>query len=324
MAFGMKNVSKIITDNNPEILKESTSKEVSSLIDYVEIQKEYYDLTPLILDKEKMSELNFKTLAELEEAKMQSTSNTIKIMNVVRYSAPILKFVCEKEKDDEKRSILFVQINERLISYAKKVMTLWNIPTDDNSNNWIVNVLVRTFANSFTEEMWLEESDIEKLAMKIHDISEMTIENKYDRSYFQPLTTSVKLAIVKAATPIYKSVNQYPFLKNKETKDEEIKKIMTFIVNKTTHAISILTNEVTEEKDRVMLFKVMLEEAANIFSDVWEKNGILFNEKYKNSKEKELTILKESNPQGIQIFEYVCKKFNEQYDSIINLASVKI
>lgn len=322
MSFGMKNVSRIIKEKNPDLINENDKKDISSLISYVECQAENYDLSPLIINKEKISNLNFKTLAELDEAKMQSTITTMKVMNVVRYSAPILKFVCEKEKDDEKRSRLFVEINERLISYAKKVMILWNVSPEEKTNNWIINVLVRTFANSFTEHMWLEDQDIEKLAMEIHNVAELTIETKYDQSYAQPLTTSVKLAIIKAATPIYKIVNQYSFLKNKEVRDEEIKKIMTFIVNKSTSAISILTSDITEEKDRVMLFKVILEESAIIFSDIWEKNGLLFNEKYKNANEKELTILKESNPKGIQIFDYVCKKFNEQYDSIINLAKV--
>lgn len=321
MSFGMKSVTKIIKEKNPELMSEN-KKNDSALSSYVEDQIDNYDLSPLILNKEKIANLNFKTLAELDEAKMQSTITTMKVMNVIRYSAPILKFVFEKEKDDEKRSRLFVEINEKLISYAKKVMILWNVSPDDKSNNWIINVLVRTFANSFTEDMWLEDQDIDKLAMEIHNVAELTIEKKYDQSYFQPLTTSVKLAIIKAATPIYKSVNQYSFLKNKEVRDEEIKKIMTFIVNKTTNAISLLTNDITEEKDRVMLFKVILEESALIFSDLWEKNGLLFNEKYKNANEKEISILKESNPKGIQIFDYICKKFNEQYDSIINLAKV--
>lgn len=321
MSFGMKSVTKIIKEKNPELMSEN-KKNDSALSSYVDYQIDNYDLSPLILNKEKIANLNFKTLAELDEAKMQSTITTMKVMNVIRYSAPILKFVFEKEKDDEKRSRLFVEINEKLISYAKKVMILWNVSPDDKSNNWIINVLVRTFANSFTEDMWLEDQDIDKLAMEIHNVAELTIEKKYDQSYFQPLTTSVKLAIIKAATPIYKSVNQYSFLKNKEVRDEEIKKIMTFIVNKTTNAISLLTNDITEEKDRVMLFKVILEESALIFSDLWEKNGLLFNEKYKNANEKEISILKESNPKGIQIFDYICKKFNEQYDSIINLAKV--
>ena len=311
---------KILKNKSPQ--KVELSQEQKELNEYVSSNEERYNLSPLLKNKEAYMNKDFKSLAEAENAIMEARKNALKVMNIVRYSSPILKIAFEKSKTDEERSQSFVEINERIYAYAKKTMKVWGLDYEDQSNKWVLNVLARVYSSGMTDEMLLNDEEIEKISNEIYRISEMNIEGRYDQSFFYPMTTSIKVAIIKAATPIYLSVNNHTFLKNKEVRDEDIKKIMTFIVNKSTHAIEDLAHDITEEKDKIMMFKVILEESSKIFSDIWDKQGRAFSYKYSSASQLEIKQLKEKNPNGIDILPYVFKKFDEIYSSMINLAKI--
>lgn len=320
MTFGILEVSKLIQSDDKKHINSDPKKE--ELHDYIESQKDYYDLSPLVPDKKKISEMNFKSIAEFDEVKMQATKNNLKIMNVIRYSAPILKIVCDREKTDENRSKLFTDINDRLSDYSKKIMKIWNISTEDPSNNWMINVLTRTLASGLSEDMLLSEHDIEKLALSVYNVSELTQETKSSITFFNGLTASVKISIIKTIVPIYNVLEQYSFLKDQETKDREIESIIKFLVNKSAESVAVLSEDIADEKDRTMLFKVVLEESAKIFTHEWIKYGILFEEKYKNKNKDEMDIVIKNNPKGFEVLGFICKKFEERYNHLINISKI--
>lgn len=296
-------------------------EEKEQLSKYIDAMKGKYDLSFLSKDHKKCAELNFKSPEEVEYAKMTARENAIKVMNVVRYSSPLLKIVCDKEKTDEGRSKLFVEFNERLIGYAKRVMIIWNISPEDINNNWILNVLTRTFAQGFSTDMILNDSEIDKLAAEVYNVAELTLEKRYDQSFSQNMTTSVKLAIIKSATPIYNSLQVHQFLKSREDLNVDCEKIISVIVNKAAEAVGILSKEMTEEKDRVMLFKVLLEEAGKMFSNIWDNVGMKFEQKYADASKEEIE-LKRKNGGVDKILEYCVSLFNNQFDNLVKLSKI--
>lgn len=304
-------------------LPSTPDPEKEELESYIDSMSKKYDLSPLLKDQAKIEKLNLKTYEDVEVEKMRAKSEIIKVMNVIRYSAPILEIACKKEKTDEGRSKLFVEINERMMDYAKKTMVLWNISPEDKSNNWILNVLARTYAQSFNEEMMLTEDDIEKLALSVFKVSEETTEERYDRSYLSNMTTSVKVALIKAISPVMNAVYEYSFIKPKQVLEEDMIKIASIVVNRSTFAVAELVKEMADEKDRVMLFKVIAEESGKMFAQVWEKTGKKFNHKYSSVSQEELAILKKNNPNGMEdVLNFCATKFIEQHDIMIKLAKL--
>lgn len=325
MSFDQKFADKVLKKSNIDYSHYSTDfsvLEIKELREYIDTVSQQYDLTPLMVDSNKCANLGFETYEQVEEEKMKARADAIKVMNVVRYSAPLIKLACEKEKTDEKRSKLFVDINQRMVEYAKQVMVLWNLSPEDQNNNWILNVLTRVFAQGFSEDMLLNDQIIEKLAMTIYEVSEQTVETHYDVSYLDNMTNSIRMAIIKSATPIFNAVFTYQFMKPLQVLEKEVDEIIKIIVNRSTLAVSQLAKEMATEKDRVMLFKVILEETSKMFANVWIENGKVFNQKYSNRTKDELDLIRKEKPEGFPVLEYCVKKFIEQHDILINLSKL--
>lgn len=311
------NVAKVI---KPKKIEEVEDDEIKELKQCVMEKIDCFNLKPLLKDQEKCAKLNLNSYEEVRNAQMIARANVMKIMNVIRYISPVLKIATKEENTDEGRAKKFVDITQRMSEYARQTMILWNISPEDENNRWILNVLIRTYTTGFGENMLIDKVDIEKLSMEIFNVSEMLQEKKYDQSKFGTLTSSIKLSIIKSLSPIYDALNTHRFLKKDQYEDME--QITKFIVNKTTFAIEELVHEMTEEIDRVMLFKVLMEESGKMFADIWNLSGEKFNKRYENATQKEWEVLKQNNPNGISILDYCCNQFEKQHDNVIKLAKM--
>lgn len=258
--------------------------------------------------------------ADITLKEKENKQNVIVFLSSLKTLSPLLKKALNFSEDKKKQTEYILKLNEIVINQSKKfVKNLLNLEPDDKNNTWIVNVLASFFHSSIPDELLYEEINEDYFSNLIskalfYIANENMDENKLkDYSPF-PLHIGVQLALIKSLTGIINAQNYYDFYRNRE---DDLKIIISQIFKNCANSMSELVLPSTAEQDKLMLFKMLLEESSKLFIDCWYNSANKTIEYFKKNNTNAEQI-KEKYPDGIPI-DKLMTTYNKNHSTLINL-----
>lgn len=327
MAFGDKNVSKrtltrnIISDVRivkPVQLEEPNHIDRNELREMVKNNNVEADLTGLLPNAEAIAKARTKPMA-LEMAQEKGRAQALKVMNTIRSLGPAIGRAFEYSDKEEEQAEYFVKIMDAASNMAKLTANKMGVSGSIENNRWMLNVLERIFIESLNDEMILKGNLGEKMAEEIFAVA---LERQQERSDFQfqdmPMKTSVQLAILKGMTPVLAEQSKFDFYRDK---DVDLHVLTKLIMDRASSAVNEVLDPVSKEEDRVITFKVMVEEAGKILAQCWSSHAKKVIEALSEKSATEVKELLATRPDGFSI-EGVIQNFENQFRRLKDLAKL--
>lgn len=327
MAFGDKNTTKkTITRNivaadvrivKPVALEEFNAEERKELREMVKNNNET-DLSGLLPDPEALSKARVKPMA-LEMAQEKGRAQALKVMNTIRTLGPAINRAFQFSDKDEEQAEYFVKVMAASSNMAKKTASKMGVSGSIENNRWMLNVLERIFIESLTDEM-ISKGDIgEKMAEEIFAVA---LEREQEKSQMQfqdmPMKTSIQLAIMKGMTPVLAQQDEFDFYRDR---DNDLHILTQILMNRAAAAVNEVLDPVSKEEDRVITFKVMVEEGGKILAQCWQKYAKKVKEALSEKTENEVKVLLSQRPEGFNIKELI-DNFENQFRRLKDLTKI--
>lgn len=277
------------------------------------------DLSGLLRDPEEINKIELSNPLALADHEEMARSKALKVMNTIRTLGPaISRALAYSDKDDEQAQYL-VSMTDLTQKMAKETAEVMGVNHTYAGNRWMLNVLERTYMESLPDEMLTEGSIGVKMIKAIYHVASEREQEKSDRDIKEiPITLSVQLALIKAMSPVLREQNKFDFFRNR---DADIERISNLIMNSASDALKESLDALTKEEDRVVAYKVFVEEAGKSFADCWKMEAEKVKEALDSKSAIEVETLLESRPDGLSI-DKIITNFENQFRRLKALANL--
>lgn len=276
------------------------------------------DLTGLLPDAEAVAKARTKPMA-LEMAQEKGRAQALKLMNTIRCLGPAVGRAFEYSEKEEEQAEYFVKIMEAASNMAKTTAAKMGVSGSVDNNRWMFNVLERMFIESLNDEMIQNGNVGGKMAEQIFAVA---LERQQERSDFQfqdmPMKTSVQLAILKGMTPVLSEQSKFDFYRDK---DVDMHTLTKLVIDRASSAVNEVLDPVSKEEDRVITFKVMVEEAGKIMAQCWASHAKKVMEALSEKTTTEVKELLATRPDGFSI-DVAIQNFESQFRRLKDLAKL--
>lgn len=277
------------------------------------------DLSGLLRDPEEINKIELSNPLALADHEEVARSKALKVMNTIRTLGPaISKALAHSDKDDEQAQYL-INMTDLTQKMAKETAEMMGVNHTYAGNRWMLNVLERTYMESLTDDMLQDGTIGPKMIKAVYQVASEREQEKSDRDIKEiPMTLSVQLALIKAMSPILREQNKFDFFRNR---DADLERISNMIMNSASEALKETLDALTKEEDRVVAYKVFVEEAGKSFADCWKMEADKVREALNSKSAVEVETLLESRPDGLSI-DKVITNFENQFRRLKALANL--
>lgn len=331
MAFNSKNADSSVNNSarnrrvkiSAEIVEAKPQEMESNIASIEEVNKivadSSADLSGLLRDPEEINKIELSNPLALADHEEMARSKALKIMNTIRTLGPaISRALAHSDKDDEQAQHL-ITMTDLTQKMAKETAEVMGVNHTYAGNRWMLNVLERTYMEALPDDMLQEGSIGVKMVKAIYQVASEREQEKSDRDIKEiPMTLSVQLALIKAMSPILREQNKFDFFRNR---DADLERISNMIMNSASEALKESLDALTKEEDRVVAYKVFVEEAGKSFADCWKMEAEKVNEALSSKSVVEVEALLESRPDGLSI-DKIITNFENQFRRLKSLANL--
>lgn len=277
------------------------------------------DLSGLLRDTEAVNKIELANPLAMSDYEEAARGKALKVMNTIRTLGPAIgRALAYSDKEDEQAQYL-ISMTGLTQKMARETAEVMGVNHSYIGNRWMLNVLERAFMEFLPEKM-LEDGKIGvKMIEAIYQVAAEREQEKTDRDIKEiPMTISVQLALVKAMSPVLREQNEFDFFRNR---DSDIERISNMIMNSASEALKETLDVLTKEEDRVVAYKVFVEEAGKSFADCWRIEANKVKEAIQSKSVAEVQALLESRPDGLSI-DKVINNFENQFRRLKSLANL--
>lgn len=277
------------------------------------------DLSGLLRDPEEINKIELSNPLALADHEEMARSKALKVMNTIRTLGPAInRALAHSDKDDEQAQYL-ITMTDLTQKMAKETAEVMGINHTYAGNRWMLNVLERTYMEALPDDMLQEGSIGVKMIKAIYQVASEREQEKSDRDIKEiPMTLSVQLALIKAMSPVLREQNKFDFFRNR---DADIESISNIIMNSASEAVKESLDPLTKEEDRVIAYKVFVEEAGKSFADCWKLEADKVKEALSSKSAIEVETLLESRPDGLSI-DKIITNFENQFRRLKSLTNL--
>lgn len=275
--------------------------------------------------KQILSDEDGKDFASINLKEEENKKNVLILLNTLKTLSPLLQKALLNYTDDTKKQTEYIlKLNDVVIKQSKKfIEKLLKLDPEDKNNIWIINVLSSFFHSSIPDNLLIEEITENYFSDNIlQALFYVTNENLGQSMMYnfpeRPLSVGVQLCLIKALVPIINAQTYYDFYRKDKLTD--LKLIIGQIINNCSKSLVELVLPSTTEKDKLMLFKLLLEESSSLFVNCWYETANKTIEFFKNNNMKTKDI-KQKYPDGIPI-EKIMENYNKNHNSLISLVKL--
>lgn len=319
MAFEATNENKsghkIIRRKNSSPVVESKPVIEDTQENEILLEKPEKDVSFLLQDSKALEDATEKAPRNIPLWENEAKIKTLQTMNAIRMLSPAIGIAIKEASEDQQQAEIFTEIMSRVNKLA--VITGTIIGADDNNkyDKWIFNTLERVYSESMTTSDILFSDSAEKLAHAVVKAGEDRVSDKEDFVQL-PANMHMKIAIIKAMSPVMIEYNKFDFFRNEE---EDMEILSDLIFEKTSNAILELVDPFTKEQERVILFQILSELAGKFLSESWSLAAKILQEDLSNKTDREMDILKSANPKGFSIAS-VIEDFEENFRKLVDIS----
>lgn len=252
--------------------KEKTTPGVETGLESAESTKESIDfLTP----KKDITKEAKNDPYRIEVTQKSAYQHTLKTLNALKIVSPIISALMQRPGVDgtnEELSNNFKELISQTSAISESICEQLGIDPLKEKNFWIRNVLEKSFAEVLNVQ-WTTygKTDIEslkKLMQYIVKFGETASEKtQYDEI---PEESLIKIAAIKAMLPIITEAQQNKLYRNLE---DDIEPIMTKLFNVAKDAVTKISDDYANEKDRSKLFYMIIQEAGVLYASSLKAEG---------------------------------------------------
>lgn len=277
------------------------------------------DLTGLLRDPQEVEKVVSANPLAMSEYEKEGREKALKIMNAFRTLGPAISRALKSSTTEDEQAQYLINTSAFTQKTAIKTAEVMGVNHTSPSNRWMINVLERIYMESLPDEI-LEDSEIgEKLIKAIYAVAAEREQEKSDKDIRDvPLTLSVQLALIKAMAPIIKEQSKFDFFRER---DADLERLANIIMNSAAEAVKEMLDPLTKEEDRVIAYKVFVEEAGKCLADSWEIEAVSVKEALSSRSEAEVSALLASRPDGLSI-DKVLTNFENQFRRLKMLSTL--
>jgi len=281
------------------------------------VEESSANLTGLLRDPEavsKVESVNPLAVADYEES---ARDKALKIMNALRTLGPAVGRAFAYSDKEEEQVEYLIKMTSATHEMAKQMAEQMGVNHSTAGNRWMINVLERTFMEALPDSM-IEDGKIgSQMIQAIYDVA---AEREQEKGTFNikdvPMKLSVQLAIVKAMSPVLKEQENFSFYRNKDT---DVSEFANIIMSSAAKAVEETLDPLAREEDRVVAYKVFLEEAGICLAYCWKEEAAKVKEALSLKSKPEVKALLDARPDGLSI-DKVISNFEEQFRRLKGLA----
>lgn len=211
-----------------------------------------------------------------ERQELEAKKKTLKLMNALKVSAPIIKGCAERSGQEV--SLSNQDLAKKMLQISNTFSKNWfkhvNLDPEDKGNLWMKNVIER-YANEYLSDLWVKKGvlDLNGLNELLHlmEVKDIDFSEDWRHEWFNlDVKNSIKISMIKLGIQIKKNQSFFHFFRNE---NEDFEFLMNLIGNKIGKIVQENVPPESSQEIRVSLFSVLMIEAADLFSIIWMKEA---------------------------------------------------
>lgn len=253
----------------------------------------------------------------------EARRKTLRLLNAIKVISPLLTAIMETpatEMSSEKAANAFRDMVSTVSLLAERVSLKIGANPDNAKDYWIRNVLERVFAEALRDQ-WVKNKKIDVSFVESCMDKVLLVEGLPEASNdYENLSSSssVKVALVRAATAVMvKAQTGFDFFRNVS---DDLEPILEKVRNAALSAAGTLTEANTSEKERAVLFSMLLTEAGSMYATSWWSVGKETVESLSRLSDKDMAKLLKENPKGLPL-DRVNEMFDRNFARLVSLSA---
>ncbi len=201
---------------------------------------------------------------------------TLKTLNALKIVSPIISALMVNPGVDgknEEMSASFRLLIKEISNISGVVCEKLGVDPGKEKNYWVRNVLEKSFAE-IIKDQWLanEKIDTEKIVNLLEEVINFS-DTVAEKNEYEEIsdTNLLKIASIKSMLPVLNEAKtNFDLYRDLE---QDVEHIMTKLFEKSSVAVSKLSDDYADSSERSKLFYMVMQEAGNLYATSWNAEG---------------------------------------------------